>query len=63
VLQPSPLKQNLVLGFEKEKCSKGTSNSRTFPLYGNSKSGWRERRKSPLSHVASSFVWLLYWIL
>jgi hypothetical protein len=46
VLQSSPLKQNLVPRFEKEKGSKGTTNSRTILVYGNSKFGWRERRKS-----------------
>jgi hypothetical protein len=35
---------------------KGTANSRTFPLYGNSKSGWREWRNSSLCHIASSFI-------
>jgi hypothetical protein len=63
LLQPSPLKQNLILRFERRKCSKGTANSRTFPHYGSMKSGWREWRKSSLSHVASSVVWLLHWIL
>jgi hypothetical protein len=38
-------------------------NNRTFPHYGSSKSGWREWRNYSLSHVASSTIWLLHWIL
>jgi hypothetical protein len=41
----------------------GIVNSRIFPHYGNTKSKWQERRKSSLSHVASSLVWLLHFIL
>jgi hypothetical protein len=58
-----PPKINLVSRFERRKGHKGTANNQTFPHYGTSKSGWRERRKSSLSHGASSTVWLLHWIL
>jgi hypothetical protein len=34
-----------------------------FPQYDNAKPGWREWRKSFLSHIASSSVWLLHWVL
>jgi hypothetical protein len=53
VLQPSPLKQILILRFEKEKGSKRTANSHTFPHYDNSKSGWREQRKSSRASCTS----------
>jgi hypothetical protein len=38
-------------------------NSQTFSHYDNTKSGWPEWRKSLLSQVASSLVWLLHCIL
>jgi hypothetical protein len=44
-------------------CPNRNSENRTFPHFGNTKSGWRERKMSSLSLVASSSEWLLYYIL
>jgi hypothetical protein len=41
----------------------GAVKSRTHPNCGKTKAGWRERRNSSLSHVASSSVWLVHCIL
>jgi hypothetical protein len=38
-------------------------NNQTISHYGNTKFGWRERRKSSLSPVASFSEWLLHYIL
>jgi hypothetical protein len=40
-----------------------TVNNYTIPHYGKTRSGWRERRKSSLSQVASSSEWLLHCIV
>jgi hypothetical protein len=55
-----PLKRNLDAIFESRMVLTVTTNSCTFPYYGNSKSGWWERRKSSLAQVVSSLVWLLH---
>jgi hypothetical protein len=63
VSQPSPLIEILTQDLEGVAVLIGTANNRTFPHYGNMKSNWRERRKSSLSQVASSSVWLLHCIM
>jgi hypothetical protein len=57
------LKRNLVLRFEKEKGPNRNNEQSHVSLCGDSNSGWRERRKSSLSKVASSSDWLFHWIL
>jgi hypothetical protein len=49
--------------FNEEGWLTGVANSRTHPVYGKVKSGWHDRRKSSLSPVASSSVWLLHCTL
>jgi hypothetical protein len=63
VSQPSPLKRNIILGFEMKKGPNRNSEQSHISLCGNSNSGWREQRKSSFSHVASSFEWLLHGTL
>jgi hypothetical protein len=59
---PTP-NRNLDLRFWKSSGSTGTTNNHTFPHYGKKKPGWWGQRKSSLSHVASSSVWLLHCTL
>jgi hypothetical protein len=63
VSQPSPLTEISSQDLEGVAALIGIVNSRTFSHYGNIKSGWREQRKSSLSQVASSSMWLLHCIL
>jgi hypothetical protein len=52
--------KNLIPRFvRRRKILVEAANCRTHPNYGKAKSGWHERRKSSLSQVASSSVWLL----
>jgi hypothetical protein len=53
-----PRNRNLDPRFERSRGSVGKVNNRTFPHYGKTKAGWWEWRKSLLSKVASSSVWL-----
>jgi hypothetical protein len=63
VSQPSPLIEIWTRDLEGVAVLTGTVNSHTFHHYGNMKSEWWEWRKSSLSRVASSLVWLLHCIL
>jgi hypothetical protein len=63
VSQPTPLTEISTEDLEGETVLTGTMNSHTFPHCGNTKSGWRQWRKSSLSQVASSSVWLLHCIM
>jgi hypothetical protein len=58
-----PLIEISTQDLEGETVLTGTMNSRTFPHYGNTKSRWRERRKSTISQITSYSVWLLQWML
>jgi hypothetical protein len=63
VSQPSPLTEISPRDLEGVVALTGIGNCHKFPHYGNTKSGWQERRKSSLSQVASSLEWLLHCIL
>jgi hypothetical protein len=54
VSQPSPLTEISSQDLEGVAAPTETMNNYTIPHYGKTKSGWRERRKSLLSQVASS---------
>jgi hypothetical protein len=63
MLQSSPVTKVSSRDFNEEGRLIGVANSRTHPNYGKAKSRWRDQRKSSLSQVASSLVWLLHYIL
>jgi hypothetical protein len=63
MLQSSPLTRISSQDLYEEDNLIGVANSRTHPNYAKAKSRWCDRRKSSLSQVAFSSVWLLHCTL